>query len=613
MTNRSLSLKLFHHGGKTAAVTHSTALQPSLSAPQAALRLPHHAKAASANPLWLCAYFPELPLESAGCQAKKAQPFAIFEESRLCRVIYMASAAASAASIARGMRLSQAYALCPALKVKARDTTAEIERLRRLAAWAGQFTPVVSLQPPQALLLEISGSLRLFGGLDELKNKLSEGLSEQSHCAHIAITLTPLASLLLASQGQIAVFSGQETADESEQASLAVTHTRGLAKPNSEFYQIEWRKTSEHAAEPTRAAEIPASTAACAEPSLHSALSKLPVSVLPLNADSMRRLNCMGIKDLHDLWRLPREGLARRFEPELLNFLDRALGLKSDPRHAFHPSPRFTAELELPWETDDTAVLLEAVRCLFTRLGKFLHKRDLAVARLRLTLHHAQSPPSRLEIGTRHGTRDEEYLLDLLKEHLYRFRLPAAACKLRLTTTEIQPFTASNRTLFAKHRLCDPAFTPSFAFNPLHSPFAKERIHKRKGRNLDCDWQQVLDQLQVRLSSKTVQGLQAVADHRPEWAWNYSSPGQFSHAIFNRQRPLWLLPTPQPLASRQGQPWRRGPLSIVEGPERIESGWWEGRDISRDYYLAKDTDSSKLWIFRELRGDRTWYLHGLFG
>jgi protein ImuB len=70
---------------------------------------------------------------------------------------------------------------------------------------------------------------------------------------------------------------------------------------------------------------------------------------------------------------------------------------------------------------------------------------------------------------------------------------------------------------------------------------------------------------------------------------------------------------PQLLKSRHGHPWRRGPLSIASDPERIESGWWDGRDIRRDYYLAKDTDGSQLWIFRNLCCDHAWYLHGLFG
>jgi protein ImuB len=504
------------------------ALLPPLSCPQP----PHHDKAAQVKPLWLCAFFPEMSLEAAGFEVGDAKPFATFEEKGARRLVYAASAAASAAGITRGIPLAQAHALCPALKVQPRNKAVEMERLSRLATWAGWFTPTISLQPPQACLLEISGSLRLFGSLAKLKMALSDGLSAQGTCAHVAITPAPLASLLLASQGQNVELFGQEA--------------------------------------------------------LRSTLGRLPTNVLPLDADSIRRLISIGVQNLHDLWRLPREGLARRFGPELLDFLDRALGLKADPRRAFHPLPRFTTELELPWEIDDTVTLLEAARCLLARLAKFLREHDAGITCLRLDLYHAHSPPSRLRIGTRHTIRDERHLLSLLEEHLHCLRLSAPVLKLQLATVAIQPFIAESQALFVGQKS------------------ARQRS--------DRDWQQLLDQLQARLGRVAVHGLKPLADHRPERAWDYAEPDRPSSLVVDRmQRPLWLLPVPKPLVSRQGHPWRYGPLSVTKNPERIEGGWWKGQDIRRDYYIATDTDGSRLWIFRDLRGTRAWYLHGLFG
>ena len=77
-------------------------------------------------------------------------------------------------------------------------------------------------------------------------------------------------------------------------------------------------------------------------------------------------------------------------------------------------------------------------------------------------------------------------------------------------------------------------------------------------------------------------------------------------------RPLWLLKSPTPLRQQQGWPWQEGRLRIEAGPERIESGWWDGADISRDYYLARNAYQQWLWIYRERQGARRWYLHGLF-
>ena len=47
--------------------------------------------------------------------------------------------------------------------------------------------------------------------------------------------------------------------------------------------------------------------------------------------------------------------------------------------------------------------------------------------------------------------------------------------------------------------------------------------------------------------------------------------------------------------------------------ERIESGWWDGNDVARDYFVARNARGLRLWIYRELRGEQRWFLHGIFG
>jgi protein ImuB len=78
-------------------------------------------------------------------------------------------------------------------------------------------------------------------------------------------------------------------------------------------------------------------------------------------------------------------------------------------------------------------------------------------------------------------------------------------------------------------------------------------------------------------------------------------------------RPLWLLAAPQPLAQVAGSPHYDGPLSLLSGPERIESGWWDGADVSRDYFVARNPAQSLLWIYHEHSAPTAWYLHGFFG
>jgi protein ImuB len=83
-------------------------------------------------------------------------------------------------------------------------------------------------------------------------------------------------------------------------------------------------------------------------------------------------------------------------------------------------------------------------------------------------------------------------------------------------------------------------------------------------------------------------------------------------------RPAWLLPQPQALAERYSRPWLSGqPLHLLAGPERIETGGWDGDLVCRDYFVAQQPDGALLWIYRlrpaPTAGEPGWFLHGRFG
>jgi protein ImuB len=84
-----------------------------------------------------------------------------------------------------------------------------------------------------------------------------------------------------------------------------------------------------------------------------------------------------------------------------------------------------------------------------------------------------------------------------------------------------------------------------------------------------------------------------------------NASNSLTHAAHLR-RPLWLLRIPEPL------PCALQSLQLLEGPERIETGWWDGRDVARDYYIARDAAGAELWVFRERLPPHGWFLHGMF-
>jgi protein ImuB len=109
--------------------------------------------------------------------------------------------------------------------------------------------------------------------------------------------------------------------------------------------------------------------------------------------------------------------------------------------------------------------------------------------------------------------------------------------------------------------------------------------------------------------------------HRPENAWSMREPAARSTQAESVppppwpafRRPLWLLQPPRQLEEIDGVPRRRGALRFVGDVERIETGWWDGADIGRDYYTVFDIYGIQLWVFRERAEPHRWFLHGVFG
>jgi protein ImuB len=125
---------------------------------------------------------------------------------------------------------------------------------------------------------------------------------------------------------------------------------------------------------------------------------------------------------------------------------------------------------------------------------------------------------------------------------------------------------------------------------------------------------QLVERLRARLGHQAVHGLACVAEHRPEAAWRVQEPlpSAPSPARVGEgwgegpARPLWLLDVPEPCDERR--------LEFLEGPECIESGWWDGHDVARDYYVARNRHGARMWVFRNRRETDPpgWFLHGWF-
>jgi len=306
------------------------------------------------------------------------------------------------------------------------------------------------------------------------------------------------------------------------------------------------------------------------------ALEQLPVEVLGLAADRLKLLQGLGIRNLGGVLQLPREGVARRFGQTLVDGLDQALGRIPEPRRLYVPPARFEARLALPAPVAEAAAALFAVRRLLVGLEGFLTARHGGVRRFTLELLHAKGASTVIEVGLVAPARDVEHFARLVRERLERRPLVAPAEAVRLDAADIEPLAGRSGGLF--------------------------RDQGDEGE----DWLRLVERLQARFGHDVVHGLGLHAEHRPELAWRAIAPGQrlAAGAVPGPgARPLWLVEPPRALKGVE-----EGGLELLAGPERIESGWWDGGEVRRDYFVARVRDSL-VWVYRDAGG---WRLHGIF-
>ena len=304
-------------------------------------------------------------------------------------------------------------------------------------------------------------------------------------------------------------------------------------------------------------------------------LGTLGLDRLHLDAARIQAMERMGFRQLQDLLRLPRKALTRRFGPDLPDYLDRLLGIHPDPRKLYQPPERVSSRLELAAEIHACQALLFPLKRLLGELCGVLRGGDNMVQSVQVTLGHEDHEDSLMELGLQSPTQDTERLLTVLRERLERLKLPQAVREIRVEAPQLLKFSAGQGALF-------------------HDTPAEQKQ----------DIEQLAERLQARLGRQAVSGVTGVEDHRPEYSWRRRALNEPSECASLAHRPAWLLPKPRRCAIEN--------YKILAGPERIESGWWDGRDCRRDYFIVRDNHGSLLWAFHEYKPKRGWYLHGIF-
>lgn len=309
--------------------------------------------------------------------------------------------------------------------------------------------------------------------------------------------------------------------------------------------------------------------------------------------------DAMGLDSLGALRALPREGLASRWGPALLQALDAAYAGALPHEPGWRPRPRWRWQGPGEAGLASARALEEALAPAWSSLDAWLRAEGEAL--LMLSMHLAFEPPVRggvpptrdLTLRLAQASADVAWMAQLAAEKLARLAWPGPLRRVKLAAE----FTVASR----------PASLPLWAA-PAGGAEARARL---------------IDRWSARLGPEAVRRLAWRDDHRPEraQAWvpaQELGPGPEAPRRPAGLRPAWLIEPPQPLAcDALGRPLHGGgPLCAVGTVERLEVGWFEGQGERRDYVCAEGPDHRLRWIYRTPPGPESpggWFLQGWFG
>lgn len=308
---------------------------------------------------------------------------------------------------------------------------------------------------------------------------------------------------------------------------------------------------------------------------LKQAILSYPLTCTELPNKQVEKLQRVGIQTIDDLLVLPLPEVAKRFDIDLVNYVGRLTGQFKHPVEFYHPAEHFSQYLELLFDIENIDWLQTPLTRLFKQLEVFLKLRDKVAFELQLTLHQRDHGDKPVTFHSAQGDYLATKWQALSKLTLENIQLDGPVNGLTLSIVR------SEETQVNEHDLFDGV----------------------KGSQTSLE---LISTLQAKLGLQAVTSLKLTDDPRPEFATQPMTPtandkAEVNTYLLKKLRPSLLYPKPVLLEQR---------VSVILGPERIISGWWDGNDIKRDYYVARNEQGQWLWLFRT--EDKQWFIHGLF-
>lgn len=353
--------------------------------------------------LWLAADLRNLPLEALSQEVSQRHTDYVVTQSRGSRRWVIAS---SNPQITAGLDLNLARMRRPHLMAVERQPTRELQALETLACAAYGFGDRITFRidepapdfasPRCTLWVEIGTSLKLFGGLDRLLDKIEREFASLEHCASFGVAPTLEAAAALARHGAPPVCSFDELPD---------------------------------------------------------ALTSLPLAALSLDAGTRDLLADSGLRLTGEVLLLPRKALTQRIGGAAMTYLDRLTGAAPDLLRWYRPPAFFSRWLDFEIEIEDSERLAFPLRRLLGELACYLRARATGVQQFHFEITHARSdgrehPPTRIAMNLSSPSRDEGLILRVTRERLGTVTMPAPARTLSLIAKHFAAPAGSQQDLF---------------------------------------------------------------------------------------------------------------------------------------------------------------------
>lgn len=546
----------------------------------------------------LSLWFPRMAAERAQRLRRiaLARPLAIVGQRHQAQVLVSLNAEAEAEGLTLGQSLRDATALCANLQTLSEDAEGDRAFLAALRRWGGKFSPWVAEDPPDALIIDLTGAAHLFGGEDGVLAQVAQDCADLGLSLRAAVADTRGAAWALARYAGACALANRSGNDIRQEARA----TRSRAAPRNRTRL------------PASGTAAPPSGVIAAPGTMRQALAPLPIAALRLPPATIEALGALGLTRVQDIAGLPRAALARRFGTEALLRLDQAFGTLPEPVNPAADALHLAVRITFP----DPIGLFDDVMAGIDRLLPALCARLRATGRgLRLLRVEAQRSDGRrlwADIPLARATDNPESLRPLIAMKVEGFEAGFGFDRLRLEALESEALPQVQHS-----GPLPPAAKGSAALTT--EPAGHTRL------------EDLLSRLSTRLGQDVVLRLHPAESHVPEKTFSilsaaWAAPATGAWPAPRAPRPMVLF-RPEPVRAPEDRTppaafrWRGRDLTLrmAVGPERILPEWWlddpDWRSGPRDYWRVEVTGGDRLWLFyahgAEISGG--WFCHGSFG